>query len=146
MDGKENNNQLDSLKAAQDELGYQYTRVDLVKIAYMAMIIARRQMQAMSEVVGGSKRPGSRGGSLPERLYYTRKSHKRMDFIAKKTGVPRKPKYIALYDKLLASQQNYMKAQANFEGLAKELNKQEQAEITGVAYPSNVLADKSIPA
>jgi len=117
------------------EEGYQYTRIDLVKIAYMAMIIARRQMQAMSKVVSAP---------LPQKIYHTRKSHKSMDFIAKKTGVPRKPKYIALYDKLLAAQQNYMKAQANFEGLAKELTKQEQAEITGTAYPTNALADTPI--
>jgi len=117
------------------EEGYQYTRIDIVKIAYMAMIIARRQMQAMSQVVSAP---------LPQKLYRTRKSHKSMDFIAKKTGVPRKPKYIALYDKLLAAQQNFMKAQANFEGLAKELTPNEQLEIRGLPVPTNALADKPI--
>jgi len=114
--------------------GYQYTNIDLVKVAYMAMIIARRQMKAMSDVVSAP---------LPQKLYHTRKSHLRADWIASKTGQPRKPKYIALYDKLLQAQQNYMKAQASFEMLAKNLTPEEQAAIIGgYDLPTNVMADK----
>ena len=122
---------------------YQYTNIDLVKVAYMRMVIARRIATALSEVVNGKTGVGSRGGHLPQKVYKTRKSHLSDAWLAAKNNKLRKPKYIKMFDKLMAAQQEYMKSQSEFELLAKNLTPEEQQSIMyGTAYPSNVLADK----
>ena len=122
---------------------YTYSNIDLVKVAYMKMVIARRIATALSEVVNGKTGVGSKGGHLPQKVYLKRKSHLSDAFIAAHNKRLRKPKYIAMFDKLMAAQQEYMKSQAEFELLAKNLTPEEQQSIiTGRAYPSNVLADK----
>lgn len=122
------------MKKTKEDNGYAYTRVELVKIAYMATVVARRQMDNISKVVSSP---------LPKKLYNERKSHRNDIFITSKIGRERKPKYIKMFDVLLKAQQNYQKAQTNFEGLAKNLTLAEQNEIMGgFTLPVNVTADK----
>jgi len=111
---------------------YQYSNIDLVKIAYIEMVIARGQMNTMNKIASSP---------LPRKVYHTRKSHERADWLAAKSDKPRKTKQIAMFDAMLKRQQRFMKAEANLNELASKLTKEEKTAISkGINLPVNVMA------
>jgi len=111
-----------------------YTRIEVVKIAYMEYLISQQNARAMSDIFGQN---------LPKKLYSTRKGVKKIQFMAGKTGAIPKSKHLIMFDKLMRAQQRVGLAYDRFEMLAKQLSPIEQASIIGgYDVPVNVFADK----
>lgn len=130
------------LEQAVKETGY--TRIDIVKIAYMEYLAAKRQAQVMQDM---------QSEKLPKHRYGKRKNGVKKKFgdSAIKFGSRKDKslqrsfaegsKYLEMFKKMLSAQQNMTNLYQRFEALAKQLTPEEQQSIiSGQEIPVNVMA------
>jgi len=124
-----------------------YTRIEIVKVAYMDYLVSERQVRALQNVLGGN---------LPKHTYNDRVGGmKRIDRTSalrrgnRKLGINitrsagKTSKHMKFFDKLMTAQQRSGYLYDRFEALARQLTPEEQNSImTGVPLPVNVMADK----
>lgn len=124
-----------------------YTRIEIVKIAYMDYLVAQRKAKNMQDVFSSN---------LPKHTYSNRvNGRKKIQHQSALRVGDRKmgmrvirsansgSKHILAFNALMKAQQAVGFYYDRFEALAKQLNKSEQYEIMhGVPLPVNVMADE----